>query len=92
MPEQIVLFLSALVTAIVVEGLKALSNAFGKDLTGYATVVAAVIVSIVVFSFNTIVAALPKDWQASVAAFLALVLTFLGAGGLWRVASKRSAA
>lgn len=86
LPVVLQLLLSGLVTALVTEGLKALSTVIGRDLTGKATVVASIIVGVVIFTFETIVAALPKEWQNVVQQFIQLILAILTAGGMWRFA------
>lgn len=88
LPDPISTIIGVVVLALVTEGLKALLAVFGVDLTGKGTVIAAAITTIIIFSINTIVAALPVDAQSLVAGLYQFLLVLLGAGGLWRTATR----
>jgi hypothetical protein len=67
---------------LVTAGLKSLSSKLGKDLTGWAAMIAASLTSAVILFFNALLSAVPEPAQASVAVALTLLVTILGAFGV----------
>lgn len=88
LPDPLKALLTTIILALVIEGLKALSTALGRDLSKNATVIASVITAIILFSFDAIVKVLPPDAQSAVSAFLQFLVLLLGAGGVWRTATR----
>jgi len=74
--------ISLVVIFVVTAGLKSVSSKLGKDLTGWAAMIAASITSAVVLFFNALLSAVPEPAQASVAVALTLLVTILGAFGV----------
>ena len=74
LPDFVIPILFALVTFLVTEGLKALSQLFGKDISGAGSAITAAIVAGVVAFANTILGTLP----ASYVPFVQGLFTFLG--------------
>jgi len=67
---------------LVTAGLKSVSSRIGKDLTGWAAMIAASITSAVILFFNALLSAVPANVQPSVTVALTLLVTILGAFGV----------
>jgi hypothetical protein len=77
MPEIVQAFLIYLI----VQGLKGLGKVLGFDVSGWASVAAAVLVGAIVAFWSGLVAALPPAWQEVANAFMALAAAILAASG-----------
>ena len=89
-PDQLTIILGVFIVFVVTEGLKAFGDLIGKDLSGYATALAALVTATIVFFFNGLIGLLPAAWQTIVAQIFQLLILFLGAGGLWRTGKALS--
>lgn len=85
LPNELQVAIAALVLFLVVNGLKELAHLTGRDLTGWATVIAGVISATVIFFLNQILALLPASAQPLVQTIFTLLILLLGAMGIKRV-------
>jgi hypothetical protein len=98
LPSELVLLIGVTVTGfvswLVVEGFKGLSEAFGKDLSAFAKVVAGIIsvsaVSTIVGIFNAALALIPPEYQPITGQVLALIVSLFAAMGVQRRAKIAS--
>lgn len=74
--------LAAGIGFLITAGLKSLSQALGKDLTGMAAGVTGAVVTAVVFFSNSLLALVPESAQPAVVAGMALVVAVFGAFGI----------
>lgn len=88
LPNELIVVINAIVLFLVVNGLKALSELIGKDLSGWGTVVAGVLAATFVFFLNQILALVPAGQQALIAAIFNVLILLLGAMGLKRLEVK----
>lgn len=88
LPNELQALIGALVVWLVVNGLKALSEMLGRDLNGWATVVAAILTATVVFFINQILAQVPASQQPILQAFFSLLILLLGSMGIKRFEVK----
>lgn len=91
LPQIVDVAIGALITYLVVNGLKAMSEYFERDLTGNVTLVAAAITAIVVFAINTLlslVVQIDPSTQSRIDALIQIIVIILGAMGAKRVENK----
>lgn len=88
LPNELMMLINLVVLFLVVNGLKALSELTGKDLSGWATVVAAVIAATIIFFLNQILALAPTSAQPIISAVFNIIILLLGAMGVKRVEVK----
>jgi di/tricarboxylate transporter len=73
------------VTFLITQGLKSLSNLAGKDFSGYASAIVAAVVALVVGLVQTVLLpSLPAEYLPIVETAAALLISILGAFGLHR--------
>lgn len=84
LPSELQAVLAGLIGSLVTEGLKALGNVFGVDLSGKAAVVTAAIVSALVFFANALLAKIPPEFEGAANAIFLLLVSLLGAFGVHR--------
>lgn len=97
LPKELITLISVLVGAgatwLVVAGFKGLGEAFGKDFSKVAKVVAAVVaagaISTVLGVFNSLLALIPADYIPLTQQVLGLVVMLLSAFGLQRSYKER---
>ena len=86
-------FLSGLVTYLVVAGIKGIGSAFGKDLSNFAKNVAALAsAAVVTFAFGVIDLALvnvPEAYVPVVSSLLTVLANWLTAAGIQRETKKK---
>lgn len=70
------------VSFLVTGGLKSISRRIGKDISGWAAVITASIVSTIILFSNALLSATPTNAQPFVATLLALIVTIFGAFGV----------
>lgn len=91
----ITIALGGAVTWLVVEGFKGISEAFGKDLSTVAKVIAAIVstgvVGIVVGIINVLAGLVPEAYVPVVQTFLSLLVSLFAAFGLARRAKQAKA-
>ena len=88
LPNEIKLLIASVVTYAVTQGLKSLSAKIGFDLSGNAAFIAASLVGVVVVFSDSLLAAVPAEYQGSVSASLGLFVALLGAFGIHKSVSK----
>ncbi len=89
LPNELQVIIGAVVLWLCVNGLKGFSELLGKDLSGWATVVAAIVTATAIFFFNQILAVVPAGQaQQFVAAALNLLVLLLGGLGIKRFEVK----
>lgn len=89
-PDALVVFIAAGVTYLVTQGVKAVARVFGRDISGKAAVVAALITQcILVFGNGLLASASPQNQQLAATVFSLIVLT-LGAAGIHSTVGKLS--
>ena len=91
-PDPILALLNSLIVFLVTAGVKSLSLLLGKDLNGYAAALAALVVAVVVFGANTLLASLDAATRNQVIAFLTFLAGLFGAMGFHSVVKKFSGA
>lgn len=79
--DAILALVMIVVTFLVVQGLKALSQMFGQDLSGIAAAVVAVIMGAILFLLNTLFALVAPAWRPVVEASVLIAIIGLGAFG-----------
>ena len=88
LPPELVSILNGFVILFVTEGLKALGDLLGIDLSGKAAAVTAAIVGVIVFFADALLANIPADYEPVATAVLMLIVTILSAYGLHRTAKR----
>jgi len=84
LPDELKAILVPFVTLFVTEGLKALGNLFGVDLSGKAAAVAGAICGALFFFADVLLARIPPEFEGVANAVLMLLVSILGAYGLHR--------
>lgn len=84
LPDELKVIIAGFVTLFVTEGLKALGNLFGVDLSGKVAAVTAAIVGVIVFFADVLLAKIPPEAEGVANAVLLLLISILGAYGLHR--------
>lgn len=79
--DAILALVTILVTFLVVQGLKSVSQLLGQDLSGIAAAVVAVVVGALMFLLNSLFALVPGPWQPVAQATVLIVVIGLGAFG-----------
>ena len=74
--------IKALLTYLITQGAKALLVLFGKDFSGFASAITAVVIGSVLFFADGILALIPVEYQDTVGAALALIVSLLSAFGI----------
>ena len=82
LPIELQVALSGLVAMIVTEGVKAL---FQKEIPELAKVITAGLLTIIFGAFNYLLSLVPVEFQSTVSAVFAVVVSLLGAFGLHRM-------
>ncbi len=82
LPSEIKLALSSLIAMIVTEGVKAV---FKKELPELVKLLTAVVFTAIISLSEGLLAFVPLEYQATVSAVFALVVSLLGAFGLHRI-------
>jgi len=82
LPTELQALLAAGIGFLVTAGIKSLSTLLKKDLSGWASVLTASIVTTVVYFFNAILSAVPANAAPSVAIALTLLVSILSAFGV----------
>ncbi|MFZ5856768.1 MAG: hypothetical protein ACOYZ6_08055 [Chloroflexota bacterium] len=85
LPTELEALLAAGIGFLVTAGLKSLSILLGKDLSGWAAVITASIVTTVVYFFNALLSAVPPEAAPSVAIALTLLVSILSAFGIHKI-------
>jgi uncharacterized membrane protein len=96
LPNELVLLIGVTLTGFVswlcVEGIKGISEAFGKDLSSFAKIVAGIVSTAVVGSvigiINAALALVPAEYQSIAQQILALLVAVFSAYGVQRQAKK----
>jgi hypothetical protein len=88
LPNELVMLVNLVVLYLIVNGLKALSELLGKDLSGWGTILAGAIAATVVFFANQLLALAPADAQPIINAIFQLIVILLGAIGVKRFEVK----
>jgi Flp pilus assembly protein TadB len=89
LPSELVsLLILVPVTFLVTEGLKALSNLIGRDISGAASYIVAGLVAAVMAFVNALLALIPAEYEPIVAAIFNLVVLLFGAAGLHRTVKR----
>lgn len=88
LPNELQVLIGMVVFFLVVNGLKALSELLGRDLTGWGTIIVGILTATVIFFFNQILAAVPASSQPIVQAILNLLVLLLGGMGIKRFEVK----
>ena len=84
LPDELKAILVPFVTLFVTEGLKALGQLFGVDLSGKAAAVAGAICGALFFFADDLLARIPPEFEGVANAVLMLLVSILGAYGLHR--------
>jgi hypothetical protein len=81
LPEPLKMLLLALVTIVVTQALKSLSDALKYDLSGYSAQVTSAIVASILVIINSGLSHIPATWEPVVTAALNLVVVLLASWG-----------
>ena len=92
LPHALETLIGLVVLFLVVNGLKALSELVGKDLSGWTTIVVGIIVATIIFFLNQVLALAPVEAQPIIAAIFNVIVLLLGSMGIKRVETKLVAA
>lgn len=82
LPTELQALIAAGVGYLVTQGLKSLSKLLGTDLSGWGSVIAASVVTTLVYFFNALLSAVPANAAPSLAIGLTLLVSILGAFGV----------
>ena len=74
--------IKGLLTFLITQGAKALVGLFGKDFSGVAAAITAVVIGSILFFVDGLLALVPVEYQDSVGAVLALIVSLLSAFGV----------
>ena len=74
--------IKALLTFLITQGAKALVGLFGKDFGGMASAITAVVIGSALFFADGLLALVPVDYQDTIGAALALIVSLLSAFGV----------
>ena len=74
--------IKGLLTFLITQGAKALVGLFGKDFSGTAAAITAVVIGSILFFVDGLLALVPVEYQDSVGAVLALIVSLLSAFGV----------
>ena len=83
LPVELQALIAMVFGYLVTQGLKSLSTLLGKDLSGYAAAITASVVTTVAYFFNAILSAVPASAAPSVSIALTLLVSILGAFGVY---------
>ena len=83
LPQELVLLLESTIVFLVTQALKALGGVFKQDITGWAAVIAAGLVSAVVALLNGVLGLIPENWGPIAATVLNLIVLLLGSMGVY---------
>jgi hypothetical protein len=84
LPVEIQAVIAAGIGFIVTEGLKALSQVLGKDISGAGAAITAALVTAVIVFANALLAIVPAEYQSLAQALLGVLVAVLGAFGIHR--------
>ena len=81
-PAELRVVLVGFVTYLLTQGLKALAGLLGKDFSGWAAAVVAIVVGSIMFFLDGIVASIPVEYHDVVAGAFGLIIAVLSAFGV----------
>lgn len=88
LPIELQALLAAGIGFLVTAGLKSLSTLLKSDISGWASVITASLVTSIVYFFNALLSTVPPSAQQSVAIGFMLLISILSAFGVARTAKK----